>query len=210
MLDSLQYKKQKVAKILKKLKELFPGAKTILNYSNTWEFLVAVILSAQTTDKMVNKVTEKLFKKYPMLKDYVSANPVEFERDIHSVNFHHNKALNILKTAKIIHEQYKGEIPHTMEELIQLPGVGRKTANVILGNAFKAPVGIAVDTHVHRLTRLLGLTTHDNPAKIEQDLIKIVPREDWTAFTHLMIAYGRTYCPARKHDHQKCPLSHLD
>jgi endonuclease-3 len=204
---SLVEKKQRVGKIIRKLKELFPLVKSALNYSNNWEFLVAVILSAQTTDKMVNRVTENLFKKYLTLEDYIDADPKIFERDIHSVNFHRNKTKNILCTATIIKNKYKGKIPETMEDLISLPGVGRKTANVILGNAFNKPMGIAVDTHVKRLTKLLGLTSYDDPHKIEKDLQKIVPKEDWTKFTHLMIEYGRNYCPARKHDHSKCPLS---
>jgi endonuclease-3 len=206
---TFEAKKEKAQKMLVRLKELFPKATSALNYSNNWEFLVAVIMSAQTTDAMVNRVTEKLFKKYPTLHDYVHANPEEFEKDIHSVNFHRNKTRNILATAKIVQEKFHGEIPHTMEELISLPGVGRKTANVILGNAFNAPVGIAVDTHVQRLSNIYGLTSHDDPKKIEQDLMKIIPKEDWTNFTHLMIWYGRTYCPARKHDHGKCPLTLL-
>ena len=205
-MKSLQQHKQKAKEMIAKLKELFPNVKSALNYSNNWEFLVAVIMSAQTTDKQVNKVTEKLFKKYPKLEDYVKASLTTFDNDINSVNFHNNKAKNILATAKVIKEKYHGEIPATMEELTSLPGVGRKTANVIIGNVFGKPEGIAVDTHVRRLAKLYGLTDQTDPVKIEKDLMEVVPKEDWTNFTHLMIEYGRTYCPARKHDHSKCPL----
>jgi endonuclease III len=204
---TIQEKKLKVKKIITKLKELFPIAETELKYSNTFEFLVAVTLSAQCTDKMVNRVTAPLFKKYSSLDDYVKADEVEFEQDIKSVTFYRNKAKNILTTARLIKEKYNGKVPQTMEELIILPGVGRKTANVILGNAFNNSVGIAVDTHVRRLSKVLGLTKHDDVVKIEKDLMKIVPREEWTDFTHLMILYGRKYCSARKHDHANCPVT---
>lgn len=199
--------KEKVQKIISKLKKLFPNVKSALNYTNNWEFLVAVIMSAQTTDKQVNKVTETLFKKYPKLDDYVNVDLDTFKKDINAVNFYNNKAKNIVATAKIIKEKYKGKLPHMLSELITLPGVGRKTANVIVGNVFGKPEGIAVDTHVRRLSKLYGLTEHTDPKKIEQDLMKIIPKKDWTKFTHLMIEYGRTYCPARKHNHTDCPLS---
>lgn len=194
-------------KIIAKLKKLFPNAKISLDYSNNWELLVAVILSAQCTDKMVNKVTEKLFKKYKSLDDYVKAHPEEFEQDIRSTGFYKNKAKNILSTAKIIKEKFRGKVPNTMKYLLTLRGVARKTANVVLGNAYGIYEGIAVDTHVRRLSKLYSLTNHDNPDKIEQDLMKIIPRKEWFDFTYRMIEYGRIYCPARKHDHEKCPLS---
>ena len=161
--------KKRVHIVLTELKKLFPHAKMVLNYSNNWELLVSVILSAQCTDKMVNKVTAKLFKKYKTLDDYVRASQIEFENDIHSTGFYHNKAKNILATAKIIKEQFHGEIPNTMEELLTLKGVARKTANVVLGNAYNIVEGIAVDTHVIRLTKLWGLTKHTDPVKIERD-----------------------------------------
>ncbi len=199
--------KQKRAEIIvKELKKLFPRAKIILKYSNNWELLVAVILSAQCTDVMVNKVTEKLFQKYKTLDDYVKADIKTFEQDIRSTGFYHNKAKNILTTAKIVKEKFKSKIPHTMEEILTLPGVARKTANVVLGNAFGIVEGIAVDTHVRRLSKLYGLTNNDDPEKIEQDLMKILPRSDWFKFTYLMIEYGRKYCPAKKHDHANCSL----
>ena len=199
-------KKHLAEKIIKKLKVLLPDAKIALNYSNNWELLVAVILSAQCTDKMVNKVTEKLFRKYKSLEDYVKADANEFEKDIRSTGFFRNKAKNILATAKIIKGKFHGKVPDTMNDLLTLPGVARKTANVVLGNAYGIYEGIAVDTHVRRLAKLYGLTDQDDPDKIEQDLLKIVPKKDWFKFTYLMIDYGRKYCPAKKHDHQNCPL----
>jgi endonuclease-3 len=208
-MEHLQQKKLKARKMLKKLKELFPSVKSALDYSNDWEFLVAVMMSAQTTDKQVNKVTKILFKKYPLLDDYVEASLKDFSKDISSVNFFNNKAKHILATAKIIGGKYRGQLPATLSELITLPGVGRKTANVIIGNIFNKPEGIAVDTHVIRLSRLYGLTENSDPVKIEQALMQIIPKKDWTDFTHLMIEYGRMYCPARRHHHELCPLNQL-
>lgn len=195
--------------ILKELKHLFPHAKMVLNYGNNWELLVSVILSAQCTDKMVNKVTEKLFKKYKTLDDYVNASQIEFEKDIHSTGFYRNKAKNILATAKMIKEQFHGEIPRTMDELLTLKGVARKTANVVLGNAYGIVEGIAVDTHVIRLTKLWGLTKHTDPVKIEKDLMKLLPKKEWFTFTYRTIEYGRKYCIAKKHEHEKCPMTRL-
>lgn len=199
--------KDKAVIIVRELKKLFPNAKIVLKYSNHWELLVAVILSAQCTDRMVNIVTEKLFKKYKTLDHYVRAGLGEFEQDIRSTGFYRNKTKHILAAAKIIKERFHGKVPNTMEELLSLPGVARKTANVVLGNAFGIVEGIAVDTHVRRLSKLYGLTNHDDPKKIEQDLMKILPKNDWFKFTYLMIEYGRKYCPAKKHDHQNCPLA---
>jgi len=199
--------KEKQARIIvKELKKLFPHPKIFLKYSNNWELLVAVILSAQCTDIMVNKVTEKLFKKYKTFNDYTKADIKEFEQDVRSTGFYHNKAKNILATAKLIKEKFKGKVPNTMDNLLSLHGVARKTANVVLGNAFGIVEGIAVDTHVRRLSKLYRLTTYDDPEKIEQDLMKILPKKDWFKFTYLMIEYGRKYCPAKKHDHENCPL----
>jgi endonuclease-3 len=209
IMNKLKVRKEKAQKMIEKLKQLFPNAKSALNYSNNWEFLVAVMLSPQTTDKLVNKVTESLFKKYPELSDYVKTDVNEFDKYIHSVNYHHTKAKNILATAKIIQEKYHGRLPHTIAEMTEFPGVGRKIANVVVGNLFGKPEGIAVDTHVRRLSKLYGLTDSTDPKKIEQDLMEIIPPDDWTQFTHLMIEYGRTYCPARKHDHVNCPLTQL-
>lgn len=202
-------KKQRVIIIISELKRLFPKAKIMLRFSSPWELLVAVMLSAQCTDKMVNKVTEKLFIKYVTLEDYVYALPKQFEKDIFSTGFYRAKTKHILETAKIIRNNYKGALPKTMNEMITLPGVGRKTANVVLGNAFGVVEGIAVDTHVIRITRALGLTKNRDPEKIEKDLIKIIPRKEWLHFTYLLIEYGRKYCPAIRHDHFHCPLTIL-
>lgn len=195
--------------ILPELKKLFPHAKIMLRYSSPWELLVAVILSAQCTDKMVNKVTEKLFKKYIYLDNYVNADVREFEKDIYATGFYRVKTKHILESARIIRERYKGEVPQNMEEILLLPGVGRKTANVVLGNAYGIIEGIAVDTHVIRLSRILLLSRHTEPEKIEKDLMKIVPRREWLHFTYLLIEYGRRYCYARKHDHKNCPLTKI-
>lgn len=203
----LTRRKARMVSIVRTLKKLFPKAGMMLKHKNNWELLVAVMLSAQCTDKKVNEVTEKLFKKYKTLDDYVGANLKEFEKDIHSTGFYHAKAKNILTTARTIKEQHKGKIPKTMQEMVALRGVGRKTANVVLGNAYGIVEGIAVDTHVRRLTRLLGLTTENTPEKIEQDLMAILPKKDWFKITYLLIEYGRNYCPARPlHDHKNCPL----
>jgi endonuclease-3 len=168
---------------------------------------VAVELSAQCTDKKVNEVTEKLFKKYRQLGDYVKAKPREFEKDIRPTGFYRAKAKNILAAAKVVKEKFGGKLPKTMAEMLTIPGVGRKSANVILDNAYGVVEGIAVDTHVKRLSRLLGLTKNTVPEKIERDLMQIVPKKDWPKITYLLIDYGRKYCKARPHDHKKCPLS---
>ncbi len=199
-------RKKKVAKILPRLKKLFPSATIALKFSNPLELLVAVILSAQCTDVMVNKVTEKLFKKYRTLGDYVHAKQSEFEKDVHSCGFYRAKTKNILAAAKMIKAKFGGTIPRTMDEILTIPGVARKTANVVLGNAYQVYDGIAVDTHVRRLSRLFGLTDHMDPVKIERDLMEIVPKKDWFTFTYQLIEFGRKYCPARKHDHLQHPL----
>lgn len=199
---SVQEKKRALT-LLKELKKLFPHPKIALKYSNNWELLVAVILSAQCTDKMANKVAEKLFKKYKTLDDYVNAKQGEFEQDIRSTGFYRNKAKNILKTARIVKREYGGEVPHTMEELLKLSGVARKTANIVLGNAFGIVEGIAVDTHVKRLSIRFGLSSHTNPEKIEKDLMELLPKKEWFTFTYRLIEYGRTFCSART-----CPPNH--
>jgi endonuclease-3 len=203
-------KKKLFEKINKELKKLYPKAKIALNFSNPWELLVAVILSAQTTDKKVNEITEKLFKKYKTIDDYVNANLKEFENDIKGVNYYKNKAKFILENAKIIKEKFGGKVPRTMEELLQLKGVARKTANIVLSVAYNIYEGIAVDTHVKRLTKLLGLTKETKPEKIEKDLMAIIPKgPEWRDFPLRLIQYGREYCPAKKHNHKNCPLTKI-
>lgn len=195
--------------ILKKLKKLLPEAGMILRYSNHWELLVAVILSAQCTDKKVNEVTERVFRKYRTLDHYLRANPRQFEKDIYQTGFYKNKTKNILAAARYIQKHHKGEVPHTMAEMIKIPGVGRKTANVVLGNAYGIVEGIAVDTHVARLSQKLGFSKHKDPEKIEKDLMALFPKKDWFSLTYYLIEYGRKFCPARKHNHKNCPLENL-
>ncbi len=197
----------RAARIFKVLKKLFPDAKIALKCGNHWELLVAVELSAQCTDKKVNEVTPALFKKYRKLDNYVRANPREFERDIHQCGFYRAKTRNILAAAKVVKQKFRGKLPRTMEEMITIPGVGRKSANVILGNAYGVVAGIAVDTHVKRLAHVLGLSREKTPEKIERDLMAIIPRRDWFRVAYLLIDYGRKYCPARPHRHELCPLT---
>src|SRR3989344_3890798 len=205
----LKTSKKNAHEIVKTLKKTYPKAKIVLNFSNHWELLVAVILSAQCTDKKVNEVTARLFKKYRTLKDYVSANSRELENMIRPTGFYRAKAKNILASAKIIKEKFGGKVPQTMEEMLTLRGVARKTANVVLGNAYGVVEGIAVDTHVRRLAQCLGLTRNDNPEKIEQDLMKIIPRKDWFKITYLLIDHGRAICTAKDPRCDLCPLKNV-
>ena len=205
----LSERKIRAKNIIQILKKLFPDAKMVLRYGTHWELLVAVILSAQCTDRRVNIVTEKLFKKYRKLEDYVRVQPKEFEKDIFSTGFYRNKTKNILAAAKMVKERFGGEISMNMDEILTIPGVARKTANVVLGNAYGIVEGIAVDTHVRRLSIKLGLTDYTDPNKIEQDLMKIVPKKDWFLFTYLIIEYGRNVCPARRHDCINHPLTKI-
>lgn len=265
--ETLKQRIKRTKKIIAILKDTYPGARIALNYSNPWQLLVAVVLSAQCTDKKVNEVTAKLFKKYKTLDDYANADRAEFEQDIRPTGFYRNKAKNILKTAKIIKEKYNGKIPQTIEELIKLPGVARKTANIILGNAFGVVEGIAVDTHVHRISQRLRLvdmekigggkkevkfsrssstsaisaSAQDKSAsrggvqeqstalssakksnsqildykkdadadKIEKELMRVVPKQDWFNFTYLIIDHGRAVCTARNPKCFKCSIKHL-
>ncbi len=201
--------KKRTLKIISALWRLFPDAKIALRYSNNWELLVAVELSAQCTDKKVNEVTSALFKKYRMLDDYIHANPREFEKDIHQTGFYRAKTKNILAAAKVVKEKFNGKLPKTMDAMLTIPGVGRKSANVILGNAYGIVEGIAVDTHVKRLARVLGLSNEITPEKIEKDLMQIVPKREWFSMTYLLIEYGRKYCIARPHKHELCPLTKI-
>lgn len=203
-------KNTKLAEILKRLKKEYGGKpQTVLRFSSPFELLVATILSAQTTDVQVNKVTEGLFAKYRSVEDYARTAPEKLAQDIRSVNFFNNKAKSIQRAAVVVREKFGGQVPKTMEELVTLPGVARKTANIVLANAFGINEGIAVDTHVIRLANRLGLTKHDDPVKIEQDLMKIAPRKDWGNLTHLIIFHGRAVCQARKPKHDGCVLFDL-
>lgn len=189
------------------LRKLYPEAKIALNYSNPWEMVVAVQLSAQCTDARVNMVTEQLFKKYRTVDAYAKAPQAEFERDIFSCGFYRNKAKNIIGAAKMIVDVHKGIVPHTMPELLALPGVARKTANVVLSNLTEGAEGIAVDTHVRRFAIRFDLSDFKDPVRVERDLMEIMPREEWWGFNHRLVHYGRDICPARRHDCTKHPLS---
>ncbi len=201
--------KKKLFEIIKRLNKEYPNPKIALNYRNPFELLVATMLSAQTTDVHVNKVTEKLFKKYRAVKDYADVPLDTLKKDRNSINFYNNKAKNIQASARLIIEKFSSKVPRTMEELISLPGVARKTANIILSNAYGINEGIAVDTHVKRLAYRLGLTKFEDPVKIEKDLMPITPKEDWSNISHLLISHGRKICQAKKPKHKECALCNL-
>jgi endonuclease-3 len=194
--------------IARKLAKMYPDAHCALHYETPLQLLIATILSAQCTDERVNRVTPALFARYPDAHAFAAAKQSELEQLIQSTGFFRNKAKNILACCQKLVELYGGEVPRTMEELVPLPGVGRKTANVILGNAFDIP-GIPVDTHVGRLSQRMGLSEHDDPVKIERDLSELIPRKDWTMFAHRMIFHGRQVCQARKPKCETCQLADL-
>jgi endonuclease-3 len=197
-------REEKVQNILTLLKKEYPEIKTALNFREPIQLLVATILSAQCTDERVNKVTKKIFKKYKTASDYANADLNVFEQEIRSTGFFRNKAKNIIGAATLIEEEFDGKVPDKMEELIRLPGVARKTANIVLSNAYGKIEGIAVDTHVKRLSRLLGLSESSDPNKIEQDLMKITPKKEWSNLSHLLIFHGRNICIARRPNHDAC------
>ena len=204
--ENIASKKKRLNSILSVLKQEYPEAKIELNYKNTFELLVSTILSAQCTDKRVNIVTETLFNKYTDIKDYINIPIEQLEQDIYSTGFYKAKAKNIKASALKINEYFNGEVPDNMNDLLSLPGVGRKTANVILGHCFK-PTGIVVDTHVIRIAKRLDFTQSSNPKIIEEDLIKIVPKSKWTIFTHYIIRHGRKTCTSRKPKCNDCTIS---
>jgi endonuclease III len=201
--------RERVKQLVKAWPKVYPNAHIELNFRNPLELLVATILSAQCTDKRVNMVTPALFKKYRTAKDYANAPQAEFENAIRSTGFFRSKTKSIRGAMRAIVEEYGGKVPKTMEELRGLPGVGRKTANVVLGNAFHKDEGIVVDTHVMRLSQRLGLTKQKDPEKIERDLMKLVPREHWTDWSHWLIWHGRRRCYARKPDCSRCEVFRL-
>ena len=199
-------KKERVAKVTEALnKEYGTEVKTYLHYETTWQLLFATILSAQCTDDRVNMVTKDLYQKYTSIEDFANADLAELERDIYSTGFYKNKAKNIKACAAVLLERHGGEVPHTIEELTALPGVGRKTANVVRGNVFQEP-SIVVDTHVKRVTRLLGLTKETDPVKVEFDLMKILPEEQWILYNIQVIAVGRTWCVSGRPKCAECIL----
>ena len=204
--ESIEELKARTREVIRRLKRAYPGAKCSLNHSNPFELLVATILSAQCTDERVNLVTADLFRKYRKPEDYLKVSPRELEKDIQSTGFFRNKTKSIQGTSKMLTEEYGGVVPHTMDELLELPGVARKTANVVLGNAFDIKAGVVVDTHVSRLSHRLDFTQQKTAEKIEQDLIQIVPKKDWVIFPHLMISHGRKICKARRPLCEECPV----
>jgi endonuclease-3 len=197
---------ERVKKILPILEKLYPDAKTALNFKDPLELLIATILSAQCTDVRVNMVTKEVFKKYKSTADWAKADIKEIESDIKSTGFYHNKAISIKNSCEALLERFDGKVPGTMDELVTLPGVGRKTANVVLGNAFGVPA-IACDTHVIRLCRRLQLSENSDPVKLEFDLAEIIPKKSWTLFSHLLILHGRNVCQARKPDCENCQIA---
>ena len=201
--------RERVAQLVEAFPEVYPGAHCELDFKNPLQLLIATILSAQCTDKRVNMVTPALFKKYRTAADYAKAEPADLERAIKSTGFFRNKAKSIRAATLTIAEKFNGRVPETMDELRELPGVGRKTANVVLGNAFAKNEGIVVDTHVARLSQRLGLTKQTDPEKIEHDLMKLVPREHWTNWSHWLIWHGRRRCFARKPDCSQCEIFRL-
>lgn len=205
--ETAQAKAARAKKIIAALQRTYPDAHCELNFSNPLELLIATILSAQCTDKRVNLVTADLFKKYRSATDFANADLAELEAAIKTAGFFHNKAKNIKSCCAALVEKHGGEVPRTMEELTQLGGVGRKTANVVLGNAFDINVGVVVDTHIARLSQRLGLTSQTDPEKIEQDLMPLVPQDQWTLFSHWLIWHGRRRCDARKPDCAGCEIA---
>jgi endonuclease III len=201
--------KQRTRKIIARLRKAYPDAHCSLNYSSPLELLVATILSAQCTDERVNLVTPDLFRKYRRADDFIKVEQSELEQEIRSTGFYRNKAKAIQGACRLIVERHGGRVPASLDELLELPGVARKTANVVLGNAFGISSGVVVDTHVGRLSQRLGLTAHEQPEKIERDLIELVPQKEWVDFAHLLIYHGRAVCKARKPECAGCVLEDL-
>ena len=202
-------KQERALEIVSRLKRMYPKAKCSLDFTNPFELLIATILSAQSTDVRVNIVTKSLFRKYPDPSDFANASQVEMEKDVRQTGFFRNKAKAVIGVGKAIMERHAGEVPRTMEQLTALPGVGRKTANVVLSNAFKTPAGIVVDTHVTRVSGRLGLTANSDAEKIEYDLKQLIPKKEWTSFSHRLIDHGRAICIARKPKCSECRLNEL-
>jgi endonuclease-3 len=198
--------KRRAARVVKALRREYPDAVCALNFRTPLELFIATVLSAQCTDERVNKVTKELFRKYRTAADYARTPPEELERDIQSTGFFRNKAKCIVECCKAFEERFGGQVPQDLDALVELPGVGRKTANVVLGTAFGLATGVVVDTHVTRVSRRLGLTTQKDPVKIEQDLMQLIAKSEWVAFSHRMIHHGRRICAARKPRCEECPM----
>ena len=204
--ESLKKKRERAKEIVRILRETYPGAKTSLDYQTVHQLLVATILSQQNTDKGVNAVTPQLFRKYPTIAAFANADLDELISDLKSINYGPTKAKAIIASSRQILDEFGGEIPRTIDELVQLRGVGRKSASVVLGNAYEIAEGVVVDTHVIRVSGRLGLTGHKDPVKIERDLMEILPQADWIDWTHMIILHGRAICTARRPDCPECPL----
>ena len=200
---------ERIAEILKRLDQLYPDVKCALTHTSAWELLVATILSAQSTDVNVNRVTPELFRKYPTVEDFAALTPEQLEPDVRSTGFFRNKSKSVVGAAKKVVADFGGQVPMNMKDLLTLPGVARKTANVVLGSWFKIAEGVVVDTHVHRISRRLELTTNNDPQKIEQDLMRVIPREKWILFSHQIIWHGRKLCIARKPKCVDCLLENI-
>ena len=200
---------ERVNEILKRLDVMYPGATCALHHANAWELLVATILSAQCTDQRVNMTTPELFKKYPTVEAFAKLKPEQLEPDIRSTGFFRNKSKSVVGAAKKLVSDFGGQVPNDMDKLLELPGVARKTANVVLGTWFHMPEGVVVDTHVHRISRRLELTKNDDAGKIEQDLMRVIPRDNWILFAHQVIWHGRKLCTARQPKCVECPLENV-
>ena len=209
MRETKSQKADRTQQIIKLLKRAYPDAHCALNHTNAFELLVATILSAQCTDERVNIVTADLFRKYRRPEDYLKVRDTELQQDIHTTGFFRNKTKSIQGASRMLVESFKGEVPRTMEELLQLPGVARKTANVVLGVAYGIAAGVVVDTHVSRLSNRLGLTKQKDAVKIENDLLELVPKKDWIIFAHLLIFHGRRICKARRPLCEECVVEKL-
>jgi len=207
--ETFEEKRKRARTILRRLQKLYPRTRTALDYRNPFELVVATVLSAQSTDKMVNIITKDLFRKYKTPQDFLKAKPGELELDIKASGFFNQKAKSIRGLSQKLVDEFDGEVPDTMEDLIKLPGVARKTANVVLGNAFGKNEGIAVDTHVHRLSWRFGFSDHDDTNKVEQDLMKLFPRDQWFNVSHLLIDHGRNVCFARNPNCAECVVNEL-
>jgi endonuclease-3 len=200
---------ERVGEILKRLDQTYPEVTCALTHKDPWELLVATILSAQSTDVRVNMVTPELFRKYPTVQDFARLEPEQLESDVRSTGFFRNKSRSVVGAARKIVNEFGGNVPETMDELLTLPGVARKTANVVLGTWFRKAEGVVVDTHVHRISRRLELTKNDDPKKIEEDLMRVIPREKWILFSHQIIWHGRKLCLARSPKCAECPLENI-
>jgi len=199
-------RRERIAEILEALDQLYPAAACALRHEDAWQLLVATILSAQCTDKRVNEVTPGLFRKYPTIRDFAAVSQAELARDIRSTGFFNNKAKSVIGAARKILSDFGGKVPQTMDEMLTIPGAARKTANVVLGTAYGIPSGIVVDTHVQRIAPRLDLTKEEDPAKVERDLMDLIPKEKWILFSHQLIHHGRNLCVARKPRCAECPL----